>query len=334
MQGLLRRILCLGLPLMAVSCAGMRIRSARDNIQIVENLSYAADDDNKHKLDLYIPIPKDEHPALLPPPTVLFVHGGFWKNQDRRYYQAFTGLYGNIGVSLARRGITTAVQSYRLHPGPTIRDQIDDVLGALSWLEEHVRERGGDPTRIVLVGYSAGGHLVSLIGLDKTHQAAKGLDPSRVKGVVSISGLLDVPAMVKGQDAEFNEEVSYRLFGRNEAEQATLSPSSYLRADAPPMLLFAAQKDYGYVLTAGRETAERAKALGMRATFHEVANHDHSDMVLNFNTSSDQLSDQIAAFVHEVTNVPPELKGPPSPRPPQEKKEEKKEKSEVPGSDR
>lgn len=295
--------------LFSSGCAGMRLRAAKDKVHIAEDIAYVEDGTHKHQLDLYIPIPRDETPTLAPPPTVLFVHGGFWKGQDRRYFQPFTGIYGSVGVSLAKRGITTAVQSYRLHRPARIQDQIEDVLNALAWLEEHARERGGDPTRIVLIGYSAGGHLVSMVGLDASYQVDKGLDPSRVKGVVSISGLLDVPKMVKGQDADFNEAVSFTLFGRTEAEQAKLSPSSYLRADAPPLLAFAAERDFEYVRSAARETTERARALGMRASFEEVPNHDHSDMVLNFNTGSDQLSDKIAKFIFEVAPPRPQLKG-------------------------
>jgi arylformamidase len=320
---------------MALGCAGMRLREAKDKVHFAEDIAYVQDGTHKHQLDLYVPIPKDELPTLAPPPTVLFVHGGFWKGQDRRYFQAFTGIYGNIGVSLARRGITTAVQSYRLHPPARIQDQIDDVLSALTWVQEHVRERGGDPTRIVLIGYSAGGHLVSMVGLDKSYQVDKGLDPSRVKGVVSISGLLDVPKMVKGQESDFNEEVSFKLFGRTEAEQAKLSPSSYLRPDAPPLLAFAAEKDFDYVRTAAKETTDRAKAIGMRASFEEIPNHDHSAMVLNFNSKSDQLSDKIAKFVHEVAPPHPQLKGDPGPPPRKPKEdEERNDKPDIPSTDR
>lgn len=69
-------------------------------------MAYVADDEPKHRLDLYVP--KSVSGRF---PVVLFVHGGFWRGQDRRYLQAFSGIYGNVGVALAKRGIGAAVMS-------------------------------------------------------------------------------------------------------------------------------------------------------------------------------------------------------------------------------
>lgn len=174
-----------------------------------------------------------------------------------------------------------------------IADQISDVLAALRWVEQNMYARGGDPTGVVLVGYSAGGHLVSMIGLDPIYRA-------NVRGIVSISGILDVHAMAAGQDASFNEEVTHRLFGRTEAEQARLSPSSFLRGDAPPMLALAAQKDYPFVIAAAKSTTAKLTAMGARATYREVPGYDHADMVLGIDTNDDRVSDAVAEFVRSV----------------------------------
>jgi acetyl esterase/lipase len=106
--------------------------------------------------------------------------------------------------------------------------------------------------------------------------------------------------MAAQQDESFNRDVSFRLFGTTAAEQARLSPSSYVRADAPPLLAFAAQRDYPFVVSGGRETTARLQALGARATFVEVPGIDHSDMILDIDTSRDQVTDAIAAFVRDV----------------------------------
>jgi acetyl esterase/lipase len=277
-------------------CAGMRVRSASRDLTIVEDVAYLPDGDPKHELDLYVP-----HGATSLP-VILFVHGGFWRGQDRRYFQAFTGIYGNAGVALARQGFAVAVQSYRLSPGVGIKDQMSDLVAALRWVEEHIASYGGDPTRVVLVGYSAGGHLATLLGLDRSYLAGAGLDASRIRGLVSISGILDVHEMATGQDASFNEEVTYRLFGRTAVSQAALSPSSFVRADAPPLLTFAAERDYPFVRAAARGVAEHLASLGARATFHDVPGHDHGDMVLNFNSDRDVLSEPIGAFAHSVAD--------------------------------
>lgn len=274
----------------------MRIRDAKSRVNIVEDIPYRAnDDDPKHQLDLYVPRTGKSFPV------VLFVHGGFWRSQDRRYYQAFTGIYGSMGVTLAKRGIAVAIPSYRLSPKVGIQDQLADVTDALRWTMDHIAESGGDPSRIVLAGYSAGGHLVSLLTMDPRHLERAGIDPSKVRGCVSISGILDVHAMALGQDASFNEDVTHRLFGRTPEDHDRLSPSAHLRADAPPFLAFAAQRDYGFVVASAKSTTARLTELGARASYREIPGIDHADMVLKLNTDDDHVSDAVAEFVHAVT---------------------------------
>jgi acetyl esterase/lipase len=277
-------------------CAGARIRSATDTVKIVEDLPYVAESrDSKQKLDLYIPRSGTQLPI------VLFVHGGFWKGQDRRYYQAFTGIYGNVGVTLARQGFLVAVPSYRLSPAVGIKDQLSDVLAALHWVARNAAAYGGDPSRVALVGYSAGGHLVTLLAMDRSYLAPD--EASHVRGVVSISGILDVHGMAEGQDAAFNEEVTYRLFGQTADTQAILSPSTYLRGDAPPFLSLAAERDYPFVIAAGKSVVARLTSLGAQASFHEVAGYDHSDMVLGINTKGDAVSPLVLEFLRNVTKA-------------------------------
>lgn len=284
----------------------MRISQARDQVTILEDLPYiAGSKEPKHQLDLYLPKGKTGFPV------VLFVHGGFWRNQDRRYIQGLTGLYGSVGVSLAKRGIGVAVQSYRLSPQVGIQDQLSDVVAAIKWVQANIAGHGGNADAMVLAGYSAGGHLVTLLSLDSHYLGAAGLAPSRIRGCVSISGIMDVAAMTAGQDADFNRDVSYRLFGKTPAEQAPLSPITHLRKDAPPLLLFVAQSDYPFVLSANRDVVERMKALGGQAMLQEIPNHTHAAMVLNLNSKDDKVSDSLSAFVHQVTTASKEA--PPAP---------------------
>jgi acetyl esterase/lipase len=296
----MRRRSFLLLSLTALSgCAGLRIRKARDLIQIIEDVPYLAGSaDPKHRLDLYLPR------GRAPFPVVLFVHGGFWRNQDRRYLQGLTGLYGNVGAALARRGIGVAVQSYRLSPRASIEDQLGDVTAALRWVLGGIERHGGDPDRLVLAGYSAGGHLVSLLAHDPRRLPAAGIDPLRVRGVVSLSGLLDLAPMAAGQDEAFNRDVTFRLFGRDPAALRRYSPLTYLSAGGPPMLLLAAERDYPYVLSASRAVAERLAALGGKATHRVVPGITHAGMVLEINGGDDHVSDDIAAFVRAVTDGP------------------------------
>ena len=279
-------------------CPGQRIRSAQ-RVRALEDVVYVPSSTHpKQQLDLYLPTDRRDFPM------VLFVHGGFWRNQDRRYYQAFTGLHGNVGVALAQRGIGVAVQSYRLIPEATLEDQLLDVALATRFVVEHAQEYGGSQ-RLVLVGFSAGGHLVMSLCVDRERLRRAGVDPSLVRGCASISGVLDLVAMATQQDAEFNREVTFRHFGATTEQQAQHSPIARISTQTPPLLLLWAEKDYPFVKQAGQAAVEKLKSLGIAPIAHELAGHDHADMVLRINTSDDRLTDRLAPFVDFHTKPQP-----------------------------
>ncbi|MCA9140809.1 MAG: alpha/beta hydrolase [Planctomycetales bacterium] len=89
-------------------------------------------------------------------PVVLVVHGGGWATgtkwtMDRHARQ------------LAKNGFAVVSINYRLAPTSKFPDQVDDVRSALVWITEHAETYSLDTDRVGLYGYSAGGHLVSLV---------------------------------------------------------------------------------------------------------------------------------------------------------------------------
>ena len=104
-------------------------------------------------------------------PVVLFFPGGAWMI-GHKMWAALTARV------LTQFGIVTVVADYRNHPFwlfgssrqrvPQIPDMVDDVSRAMEWTVTHVAEFGGDPHRMVVVGQSAGGHLLTTALL---HQA-------------------------------------------------------------------------------------------------------------------------------------------------------------------
>ena len=113
-------------------------------------------------------------------PGVVFVHGGAWMHGDP------SQAAGNA-LHFARHGIATVSLSYRLAPAHRFPAPLDDVRRGLRHVRAHAEELGIDPTRIVLLGLSAGAHLAML-----THvaHALPGLAP-------------DLPAALRdvGEDA-------------------------------------------------------------------------------------------------------------------------------------
>lgn len=142
-------------------------------------LDVAYGPDPKQRLDLYLPSTRPSGA-----PVFLFIHGGGFREGDRAQY-------GYVAAPLARRGVITAVMSYRLVPH-VYPSQVADVELALAWLHAQVARRGGDPNRLFVGGHSAGAILSALLGVRTDWQQARGLPGDVVKGIAPVSGPYDL----------------------------------------------------------------------------------------------------------------------------------------------
>src|SRR6185436_16754791 len=93
-----------------------------------------------------------------PTPAVVVVHGGAWMHGDP------SQAAGNA-LHFARRGISTVSISYRLAPAHRFPAPLDDVHHGIRWVRAHADELGIDPSRMALLGLSAGAHLTLLAHL-------------------------------------------------------------------------------------------------------------------------------------------------------------------------
>lgn len=96
-------------------------------------------------------------PRRGPVPAVVLIHGGGWSGGDGRWQME------PIARRLARRGYAVLNVTYRQAPRWIYPAPVDDVREALKWLRTHAGERGIDPARIALFGYSAGGYLAEMV---------------------------------------------------------------------------------------------------------------------------------------------------------------------------
>lgn len=176
-----------------------------------------------------------------PAPLIVFVHGGGWKRGSK---DNATGQFKP--VHYPRAGYAFASINYRLVPGHTVEEQAADVAAAVAALRSRAAELGIDPGRIVLMGHSAGAHLVALVGTDPQYLTAAGVPLSAIAGVVPIDGAAyDVPAQMK-QAGRFMGKTYEQAFGIDPARQRALSPTFHAEApNAPRFLLLHVQRKDG-----------------------------------------------------------------------------------------
>ena len=198
--------------------------------------------DPRQKLDVYAP-PNPRGGAKGPPaPVALFIYGGSWDSGRRQDYNW-------VGRALAARGFVTIIADYRLYPDVRFPAFLEDGALAVRWAVDHAAKFGGDPSRIVLAGHSAGAYGAAMLALDTHYLKAAGVDPARIKAFAGLSGPYDF--------LPFTDPIAIRTFGEAKDAHAT-QPISFVRSDAPAAFLATGEKDT-YVFP--RNTVALAKAL-------------------------------------------------------------------------
>ena len=192
------------------------------------------------------------------PPLFIFVHGGFWLLSDDEYQ-----IGPSIAANLSRDGVAVALVRYRLAPAYRHPAQAEDVAAAVGYLIKHASQYGFDPKRVYLAGHSAGGHLASLVALDRGYLNRQGLSPKALAGVISISGLYELAPSWNVSDNQ--KRATEKTFGTAPAILKQASPMHHVRADAPPFLILNASQDFaGFVLDA-RRFADALRTAGNEA---------------------------------------------------------------------
>jgi acetyl esterase/lipase len=157
-----------------------------DGVTLVRGLAYYDGPDfnpQKQVLDVYLP------PRTSDFPIVFLVHGGGFErgNQSRLAYLARTLAREGLGVVAITHRLTDGTPQQVFHPG-----HIEDVARAFAWTNNHMADYGGNVQKIVLLGHSAGAHLISLLATDGRYLAVHGLSTDLIKGVIPISGIYDL----------------------------------------------------------------------------------------------------------------------------------------------
>ncbi len=176
----------------------------------------------RRRLDVYRP-----RRPLAGAPVALFFYGGTWQEGDR-------GFYHFVGASLASRGIVTVTPDYRLYPEVCFPDFLRDCAAAVRFTRDNAAAWGGDPTRLFLIGQSAGAYNAAMLGLDRRWLGAEGLDPGTdLAGVIGLAGPYDFLPL--------RDETLRTIFGPEPLAQT--QPIAHAGGESPPMLLLVGDKD-------------------------------------------------------------------------------------------
>jgi arylformamidase len=118
-------------------------------------------------------------------PVLVYIHGGYWRALDKRD-QSF------VAPPFVAAGAMVVVPNYALCPAVSIEHIVLQLVQALAWVHRHAAEFGGDPSRIVVAGHSAGGHLAAMLLACDWRAVAADLPPNLVRAALSVSGVFEL----------------------------------------------------------------------------------------------------------------------------------------------
>jgi arylformamidase len=151
-------------------------REAEKKYSPVKNIAYG--EGSLETLDIF--------PSSQPDSKVLvFIHGGYWHKLDKSDFQF-------VGEGFHSYNITIVNINYPLAPSASMDQIVNSCRMALQWVVKNIRDHNGDPTQLYLCGYSAGGHLVTMMMTNDFTFADWVPLTQNVRAVCSLSGLFNL----------------------------------------------------------------------------------------------------------------------------------------------
>ncbi len=231
------------------------------------------------KLDLYLP---KNRKAGEKSPAVLLIHGGGWKEGDKRQAREI-----EFGMTLAKNGFVAASINYALRSDGKFPLNLQDCKNGVRYLRTHADELGIDPNRISVMGGSAGGHLALLVAYtaDQSNLAPSQPYPGvsdKVSCVVDFYGISNLATRKetdpngKPLKIEPLDSTTQSIFGSTPQDWKKASPVTYVKRDVPPTLILHGKKDATVDSDQSQELADALKKAGATYEIIWLPNAPHS----------------------------------------------------------
>ncbi len=232
------------------------------------------------RLDAYVPGNAGDMPV------VVFFYGGSWESGKRKWYSY-------VGKTLAANGIVTFIPDYRKYPDVQFPEFINDAATAVRWVRDHAQEFGGDPSRIYVMGHSAGGQIAALVACDDRYLNRVGMSTRDLSGMIGLAGAYAFLPFVEEEP---------QIFGASEVSQHDSQPINFVNANEPPLLLLQGKDDDEVEPSNAIEMADKARAMGSPVQLKLYPGIGHASIILSLargHSSKTTTLDDILAFIHE-----------------------------------
>ncbi|MFA9196815.1 MAG: alpha/beta hydrolase fold domain-containing protein [Aliarcobacter sp.] len=252
--------------------------SSNPQIEVRGDVSFL-EPSRAEKLDLYLP---KNRKAGEKSPAVLLIHGGGWKEGDKRQAREI-----EFGMTLAKNGFVAASINYALRSDGKFPLNLQDCKNGIRYLRANADELGIDPDHISVMGGSAGGHLALLVAYtaDVSNFAPSQPFPrvsDKVSCVVDFYGVSNLATRKetdpngKPLKIEPLDSTTQSIFGSTPQDWKKASPVTHVKRDVPPTLILHGKKDTTVDSDQSQELADALKKAGATYEIIWLQNAPHS----------------------------------------------------------
>lgn len=219
--------------------------------KVLRDLAYG--NDKRQTMDIYLPANATSQKAM---PVIFMVHGGAWRTGSK----TARGVVENKAAHWLPRGYIFISINYRMLPDIKPLEQADDVAHALATAQTRTAEWGGSRNRFILMGHSAGAHLVSLLASSPAIAAKAGAS-AWLATIALDSAAYDITKIMEQKHYRFYDEA----FGTDPAYWQATSPSLQLKQLTSPFMAVCSSIRPDKPCAQAEVFVNKAKSLGMQA---------------------------------------------------------------------
>jgi len=253
------KVACLCIPALIVAgCSTVQAINAlvpESGFTRQADLSYGPSP--RQSVDVYVPT---RPPSSALRPVVVFFYGGNWDSGRKQDY-----LF--VAEALTSRGYVVVLADYRIYPEVRYPGFMDDGAAAVRWTLDHLADFGGDPSRVHLMGHSAGAYIAVDLVMDD-----RWLGPRRgaIRSVVGLAGPYDFLPLT---------DPTLKIIFGTATDLRTTQPITHVDGKSPPLLLMSGLKDTTVRPGNSERLAARVREHGGQAFEHYYPGLSHVTLI-------------------------------------------------------
>jgi acetyl esterase/lipase len=276
---------------------GTKQRVIKKRIFEKHNITYRVINDRELKLDIYYPQKKGFYP------TIIFIHGGGWimgsrkQARNERIARLLTD-YGYVVFNIDYRLARPKEWPERLYDqnNATIREMVSDIRSAIIFAKKNAEKYSADPSKVILFGRSAGGHLALLTALSCNEEYFQregikcSLNDARINGIVAFYPITNLREMYYSFDIDIPPKKAVvtaagGLPNEKQKEYQKFSPVHYIDTNEtqniPPVFLITGEKDKIVVSSQSKELHQKLLEAGAKSVLLTLpwANHSFDTII-------------------------------------------------------